>query len=148
MLMLTNRNATGATTSPLGLPILGVKIAVPDDWGLNTESFQQPDVEYMMEIDAASKSQKWLRRGDMIHYGNDHMTIMHQDKPSCVDGGKGTAKCRYKIIHAYGWTPYQKLDNKGKPDGDPIYSRKVIKTDNNISSANKLTRFGRIRLWN
>ncbi len=79
-------------------------------------------------------------RGDLIVHKRPHIVILHSDKPDC-----GTTACNYEIIHAYGVTPYQQLNEDGKKIGDPIFSRKVIKTNNNIGS--EPTGFGRIKLW-
>jgi len=46
----------------------------------------------------------------------------------------------YDVIHAYGISSY----DEGIPGQSPIFSRKVLITGSNISTA---TGFGRIKLW-
>ena len=59
-------------------------------------------------------------------------------------GDEIASSCTYDIIHAYGVTPYTPL-NDAEEEQDPIFSRKVIKTKQNISATP--AGFGRIKLW-
>ena len=54
---------------------------------------------------------------------------------------KNFLKTNYDIIHAYGASAYDNDDNE---ETDPIFSRKVIITGNNIGTPN---RFGRLKIW-
>ncbi|MDH3976790.1 MAG: hypothetical protein OEV42_21215, partial [Deltaproteobacteria bacterium] len=81
-----------------------------------------------------------MKRGDLVRYKRDpHITMVYED-PVCI--GK---QCRYKIIHAYGWRYYYPLNEKGKASNRGVFSRKVVITEQNISS--KPVGFGRVMLW-
>jgi hypothetical protein len=86
-----------------------------------------------------------LKKGDLIFYykenGISHISFVYKDVPVTCSGNS----CTYEIIHAYGDEKYQPFDDNGKKDGPPVFSRKVIKTKQNISATP--TGFGRIKLW-
>ena len=108
------------------------------------------DYSYRISYDPedAAPTLKNIKKGDLVKY-DGHMSMIYSDRPTCLPtlnaSGEEETACTYEIVHAYGGTPYQQLDENGKKVGDPIFSRKVIKTKNNISS--EPTGFGRIKLW-
>lgn len=80
---------------------------------------------------------KHFKRGDLIEY-DGHVSTVYSDRSSCNDKGDN---CTYEIIHAYGVDSYKEPG----PAGKEIFSRKVIKTKQNIGATP--TGFGRIKLW-
>ena len=107
------------------------------------------DVTYYGTIpDAESEKVKILRnlkKGDLIRYGDDHVSTVYSDKSSCNDKD-GKTTCTYEIIHAYGGdcTDYNKKTGECKPG---TFSRKVLKTPNEFKGFPMPTGFGRIKLW-
>ena len=101
--------------------------------------------------DGISHSQRFvdvqtnIRKGDILGYGRFHVSIVYSDSPTCTEDENNETTCNYEIIHAYGVNRYQPLDENGDPVGQSIFSRKVIKTKQNISS--QPTGFGRLKLW-
>ena len=84
----------------------------------------------------STDSEEYIKKGDLVRYGNTHVSTVYSDRPS--DAG------HYKIIHAYGITPYTYPDwDKQSPV--PVFSRKVMITWENVSATP--TGFGRIKLW-
>jgi len=98
-------------------------------------------VHYLSDKSADTISK--LHKGDLIQY-NGHVSIVYSDKTTCKDKTDAST-CAYDIIHAYGWDTYQPLSDNGKKDGQPVFSRKVIKTKQKITAMP--TGFGRIKLW-
>ncbi len=96
------------------------------------------DMSYNPQNEA--QTLKKVRKGDVVKYPT-HMTIIYSDRPMC----DGVSKCRYQIIHAYGWHKYQPLDDDGDDDGPTVFSRKVISTKQNITAVP--VGFGRIKMW-
>ena len=86
-----------------------------------------------------------ILRGDLIRHPGHAAMVYSEKRPECSKDKKGQTTCTYEIIHASGVTPYQQLNEEGKKIGQSIFSRKVIKTKNNIGF--KPTEFGRINLW-
>ncbi len=75
------------------------------------------------------------KRGDLVSYSG-HISIFYTDPDW---------RGNYRIMHAYGISSYQPIDDRGQPVGDPVFSRKVLVTRENIGT---LVGFGRIKLWN
>lgn len=125
--------------------VTDIALTFNDQSDLWTESFRNEKIAFQSPLSKTSKQQKLLRRGDVIHY-DGHMTIVHQEKPSCLDKNSIT-KCTYEIIHAYGRDGYTDEDNVNH------FMRKVVKMPNQvIYGGNKElmpapTGFGRVKLW-
>lgn len=80
----------------------------------------------------STDTENMLKKGDLVR-SRHHISIMHSDE---VSNGE------YNIIHAYGINYY---DDDGDEDTQPLFSRKVIVTEDRVINA---TGYGRIKLWN
>jgi peptidoglycan hydrolase-like protein with peptidoglycan-binding domain len=120
-------------------PGLDITIPSPPAW-INSQAFFADDrVLYLPNTGTAEEKLKLrqkLKKGDLVRY-NGHITIVYSDK--------ATRDGNYKIIHAYGVTPYTYPSYDTQNAGLIIFSRKVVITWDNISATPK--GFGRIKLW-
>ncbi|HEY4761643.1 MAG TPA: hypothetical protein VIH42_13765, partial [Thermoguttaceae bacterium] len=93
------------------------------------------------------KRLRLLQKGDLLRYppssNISHVSMVHSDQPTCTNPNNSTT-CTYEIIHAYGVTPYTPINESGE-EQVPVFSRKVIKTKQNIGVTP--SGFGRIKLW-
>jgi len=88
--------------------------------------------------------QRKLKKGDLVRYGNTHISMIYSDAPTCDD-----SVCTYDIVHASG-NERICYGLPGEPETCTGFNRKV--TTNSISNSIKglfrnPTGFGRIKLW-
>jgi hypothetical protein len=92
------------------------------------------------DVEGKVKLQKKLHKGDLVRYGNTHVSTIYSNRPVC-----NSNSCTYEIVHAYGGncTAYER-DGSCSPGA---FSRKVLVTNNIFRGFPNPTGFGRIKLW-
>jgi len=136
----------------------GVNISIPipssATWINAASHFTDNRVHYMenpTQDDERLSLKKQLRKGDLVRYGNSHISIVYSDRPACTEDKNGDTTCSYEIIHAYGGDDdkgmyrYPDIPEAAANRNKRVFGRKVIKTWNNIADP---TGFGRLKLWN
>jgi hypothetical protein len=116
-----------------------------DDGGILAQSFftDTSRVSYWNNPDEAANQailQGKLKKGDLVRYGNTHISMIYSDAPMC-----STDSCAYEIVHASG-NHCLDIDGNGSCDNDDPFNRKVIVNSTQFFRTLP-TGFGRIKLW-
>jgi len=91
------------------------------------------------DADQSLKLLKKLRKGDLVKYGNTHISTIYDDNVVCDD-----TDCNYRILHAFSWECSNA--NSSECQKNPWF-RKVGITTNDHPGLSTPTGFGRIKLW-
>jgi len=95
--------------------------------------------EYIVLPDSGTERErliKIIKKGDLIRYGNSHISIVYSEKWGTSQHGGD-----YDVIHAFGWECSGATCNKYP------WFRKVGITPNNHLGLSAPSGFGRIKLW-